>query len=822
MTPRVLAEALARDFTVAWRALRRAPVFVVVVVLTIAVGVGANAAVLGIIDTAFLRKLPVAEPERIVKVLCNDTANRNPQSGPCSVPEFRDLQARRIDGLEALAAYSTVGFKLGGEMAGLEPDGALVSGNYFSTLGVRAALGRTLLPDEETPGDHPVVVVSDFFWRHSLGADPAVVGRKLVIGTAPFTVVGVMPAGFTGVHPEGRTDLWIPIGMQLAATGNEAWMHRDARILWPLVGRLARGATLAQVSGSFATASRDMRERYPQFNARVEYRARLNDRFVSWRDAPMAAATFVIAWAMLALLHLVACSNVASLLLARAAARRRELGIRLCLGASRPRIVMQSLAEPFLLAILGAVGGIVLARWLTGLLTSMWFLSALDPGLDVRGVTVAIALAIGTAFLVGLTPALVSARRDPAEILRGAARGANRSSTVSSAGVIVVQMALSIILLAQTALLLGKYRRESQVDLGFDGEQLVMVRLEMKKGRSRPEWESAYDVATERLRGAPGVRSVAAASNGPLMFGGGWAEAIGVQQADGASTETETSVLLVSPGYFAAIGATLAGGREFSADERLAPSVRTFRGFNAAVVNEAFVRRHFAGDSRAAIGRSLRFRQATARIVGVARDMRDVRLSGVSPRVYFPMLEWPRVATSLTLVARVAGDVQSGATRVHSALAGVEMFELPTVRTIEAAKDDQLLLPKALGLAMAACAGLALLLTAVGLFGVVSMWAAERRAEIGIRLALGASSRHVYETLLYGIGRLAAGALLVGVGGAIALGQIERATYGPSLSADGWSMIAGAGVFLFAVGLAAAVPARRATGVPPAEVLRSS
>jgi putative ABC transport system permease protein len=814
-------EQLARDFSAACRSLRRAPVFAFVVVLTISVGVGANAAVLGIIDTAFLRKLPVADPERLVTIVCGDTTRRSNANSPCSVPEFRDLQARRIAGLEALAGYTMTDFKLGGELAGLEPYGALVTGNYFATLGVRATMGRTLLADEESPGDHPVVVVSDYFWRNTLGADAAAIGRKLVIGTAPFTIVGIMAPGFTGVHPEGRTDFWVPIGMQLAATGREVWMHRDARILWP-VGRMERGATLAQLSGSLAATSRDTRERYPQFSARVDYRARLHDRLVSWRDVPTAAVTFVLAWAMLALLHLVACSNVASLLLARAAARRRELGIRLCLGASRARIVMQSLAEPFLLALLGAVGGIVLARWLTGLITSMQFMSAMDAGLDARGIALAIALAAGTALLVGLTPALVSARRDPAEILRGAAPGSNRSRDMSSAGVIVVQMALSIILLAQTALLLGKYRRESQVDIGFDGERLVMANLALKKGRPRSEWASAYDFAIDRLRGAPGMLSVSAAGTGPLTFGGGWLEPIRVQLADGATTETETSILLVGPGYFAAIGAALAGGREFTTADRFLPGSRAFRAFDGAVVNEAFVRRHFAGDTRSALGRTIQFRKAPAPVIGIVRDIRDVRLSGVQPRVYFPMLQWPSAGGNFTVVARVAGDAQAGATRVHSALAGLEMFELPTVRTIAAVKDDQLLIPKVLGLAMAGCAGLALLLTAIGLFGIVSMWAAERRTEIGIRLALGATSRHVYETVLYGIGRLAAAALLVGIVGAMALGRVERAAYGPSLSADAWSMIAGAGVFLLAVGLAAAVPARRATVIPPAEVLRSA
>jgi predicted permease len=450
-------EQFGRDLAHAWRSLRRSPTFAVVVVATIAIGIGANATVLGIMDVAFLRKLPVPDADRIVRVLCGDTSRsvRWAKAGAssCSFPEARDL-SQSVQGINGLAAYTMSYVKLGGEYSGIEPYGSFVSGNYFDVLGVRPQRGRYIAPDDADPTQpRAVVVISDVLWRGTFGADENAVGRRIVIGSSEFTVIGIAPKDWSGVHPEGRTDFWLPYTTLLMATGKDVYESRDARVIWPrLVGRLSAGASLGQVQGSLDNAALALALRYPGSNAAIRYRATLSSTLVAGPDAMNALSGFLVALIVVALVHLVACSNVASLMLGRAAARRRELGIRLCLGASRSRIFVSTLAEPLLLGALGGVGGLFVSRWFTDLVTSMRFMSAMNPGLDMRVITLVAIVSAGTALLFGLAPALLSARRDPMEVLRSAS-ATSASSLGSPASILVLQAALSLVLLAQSQLL---------------------------------------------------------------------------------------------------------------------------------------------------------------------------------------------------------------------------------------------------------------------------------------------------------------------------------------------------------------------------------
>ena len=352
----VWLDDLLRDLRYAWRGLRHSPGYALIVTLTLAIGIGANAAVISVIDRAFFRKLPVPHPERVVVISSGDVRDRARRSGieSSSFPDYRDLQTR-IAGLDGLTAYAMAGLKLGDELAGTEAWSALVAANYFSVLGVRAARGRFIAPDEDQPpGAHPVVVISDAMWKSRFARDEHIVGRQLTVGTVRFTIIGVAPPGFTGVQAEGRTDLWLPYTMQSQAMGSDyLYGNRDARLAF-IVGRLAPSGTLAQVQMSLDRAASDLRATYPDLDGSLRLYVRRHDRLVPIEQAPFALVSFLLIWAMVVLLHLVACSNVTSLILARAAAKRQELGIRLCLGASPRRIVMQSLTEPGLLALLGA------------------------------------------------------------------------------------------------------------------------------------------------------------------------------------------------------------------------------------------------------------------------------------------------------------------------------------------------------------------------------------------------------------------------------------------------------------------------------------
>lgn len=812
------ARTIAADLLYGWRTLRRSPGFAVAVVLTIAVGIGANAAVLGIMDAAFMRRIRVPDAERLLLVQCVASPRARGDYHPCAWPEWRDLSLKRIDGIDGLAGYAMSPFRLGGEYAGLEPYGAFVSGNYFAVLGARAQLGRTILPHEDEPGNAtPVVVISDYLWRNTFGGDASIVGRHIRIGSGDFTIVGVMPAGFTGVHPEGRTDIWAPYTTQRLATNRDTFSDRRARTLWHMIARMGRDADAALVSASLGLVQREMAAAHPDLYTKTVYRTRRLDRMVDWRAASNALVTFLVAWGMVALVHVVACSNVAAMLLARAATRRRELGIRLCLGASRSRIVLHALAEPVILSLMGGVGGVLVARWLTDLATGMWFLSALDPGLDVRSVAIVGVVAIATALLCGLGPALASARRDPLEVLRGAASLRRGRGEFSTGTVIVVQVALSLVLLAQATILLGKVRREADVPLGYEARQLVMARLGLAGERTQAaDGHALYDEAIALVGRVPGVTAVSAAAQGPLEFGG-VVEEVEVPGHDYQENEPrETSIVAIAPAYFTTIGARMRSGREFVPTDRALVTRPRESTVRVVVVNEAFVRRYWLGKD--VLGRTVSFRGRPATVVGVVTDLRDMRLSLVVPRVYIPMLQVAQ--QSFSLVARVGGDPHAAVPRVRSALLRLEHIDPPRVRTIDDARDDQLLVARGLGFATLACAGLALLLTAIGLYGVVSMWATERRPEIGVRLALGARASHVYATLLSGIGRLTLIGCALGIVAAVALVRVEQARYGGSLSFDAVPVIVALTAFLGITGVAVLSPARRASLMQPVEVLR--
>jgi putative ABC transport system permease protein len=296
-----LIEHTIRELAAAWRSLRRSPTYLIVVVVTIAIGIGANASVLGIIDIAYFRNLPVPHPETVVRVQCGDTAaiRRGSAASRCSFPEWRELSTR-VRGLDGLAAYAMAELKLGGDLAGLEPYGAFVTGNYFGVLDVSPQRGRFIAPDEAMEGDpRPVAVISDVLWHSVFGADDQVVGRHVIIGTSEFTIIGVTAPGFSGVHPEGRTDVWLPWTTRVFASGKDDYKNIDARAIWtPMIGRLSADASLAQVQGSLDNARREIAPSLTTAFTSTGYRATLRGRLLSRQEASNSFLTFFIAWSV--------------------------------------------------------------------------------------------------------------------------------------------------------------------------------------------------------------------------------------------------------------------------------------------------------------------------------------------------------------------------------------------------------------------------------------------------------------------------------------------------------------------------------------------
>ncbi|HEY4216530.1 MAG TPA: ADOP family duplicated permease [Gemmatimonadaceae bacterium] len=822
------ADHLVHDGAYAARALRRTPLFTIVATVILALGIGANTAVLGLIDDMYFRKLPVPQPERIVAIYAGDTRNRGRagtlRDESISLHTFAELRTR-IRGVDTLAMYAVHSLPTGDPLSGDETWSALVSGNYFHVLGVAPERGRFIGDDDEQPeGAHPVVVISDYLWREKFAGDEHVIGRQIPIGQVTFTVIGVAPRGFTGLHPEGRTILWMPYTMANALAPRGTASHAPATgsqdtFFGTVFGRLSANATLAQVQASADGAAQDLTANDLTANRHLAFYVRVRDRLTTAELSGNALSMFALAWIMIALLHLVACSNVASLMLARSAARRRELGVRMCLGASRMRILMQSFIEAWLLAILGAGGGLAVGLVFSKLLARMAFLSASNPHLDLRVIAI-VALVVGaTVVQFGMLPAFDASRTDPLSVLRGGpgrARGVRRDR---SEMVVLGQVAVSMTLVANAAVFVALARRQATTSPGYDAAHLAVASVSLRDGLVSPsDQHAAYADALTRVAAVPGVRAATGAVGAPL-FNTHWFGAVStptsVATSDGAS---QTSLQAVGPGYFATLGAPLVRGREFTIRDRLPPTAPR-DAFDVVVVNESLARRLWPNDDP--IGKQISVPgSSSAIVVGIVRDIHDVSTIAAVPRAYVPLLETR--FQSFDVVVRTTGPASISVETIRAALQASGELQRPAVRTMSFIQAGAMSTSRAAALGVSICGGLALFLTVVGLYGIVTMWAAQRRAEIGIRLALGATSGNVHWLLLSGVGKLLCTGAALGLFCAFGIVQIERGQIGPIISLDAAAVGISLLVLVACAGAAAYLPSRRATRQHPAEVLRTS
>jgi predicted permease len=792
--------------------------FILIVTLTLAFGIGVNSTVLGVIDSMFVRKLPVPEPQRIVGIYSADRrapSNRVSPNDLSSAPLFRDVRTALGD-VANVAAYAMADIPIENVFDGAPTRSAFISGNYFDALSVRPQLGRFINTDEEEPeGSHAVVVISDVLWHSSFGGDRGVLGRQIQIRKTAFTIVGVAPNGFTGLHPEGRTDLWLPYTMRREALGLSDYGNRGSRQT-QIFARLTPSSSLRQLQTRLLNLSRELRAANPTEYASLELRAAERDRLTSYGLSPTALEMFAIVWVMVALLHLVACSNVASLMYARLIAGRRETAVRLCLGATRSRIVTQSLTDACLVTIPGALGGLALGHVLTGFLAQMQFLSTLSLDVDMRVLLIVAAITVLTVLQIGLLPALDAGRADPLTILRGA-EGAGRRTRDRAGIMIVGQIAMSLLLVGNAIAFIALLNRQLHAPAGFDAGRIVIASTASQNPHARiAEWNAAYDEAMGRVAAIPGIEGAAAAQGAPL-FRTTWAAELSVPgRAPRADEQRATSLQAIGPGYFAAIGAPLVRGREFTPDDRTPAGGRSEE-YDVVVVNEALARQLWQNADP--LGQRLAIRgQSPATVVGVVRDMHDVSTVSFTPRAYFPLLEsrFP----SFEIVIRFSGEPSVMLRRTADAFVGVGTIQRPTLRTMATVRNDVLQVSRAASEELAACASIALVLTAIGLYGVVTMYAARRRKEIGIRMALGASAQSIYRMLTSEVVQLAAIGAGIGIPCAFVLVQVERTSLGPILTFGILPIVLSVGIMAAIVAVATFIPSRRAMAQTPADVLR--
>ncbi len=827
------------DFQFAVRTLRRSPVFTAVAVLSLALGIGANTAIFSVLDKVLLRLLPVEDPERLV-VLHREGPNpqgwstSTNQETVFSYPLYKDLRDRSqvFSGAIALAG-SGVSLSHGGqtELAQVQ----IVSGNFFEVLGVKAAMGRTFTEDDDrTAGGHPVVVLGYGYWTRRFGASPSILNEKITLNGYPMVVIGVAPKGFYGVVTGSTPDLLVPIAMKDQLTPTWSGL-KERNIRWlNIFARLKPGVEVRQAEAAARVLYRSIAEEEarqtpgsvsPRFwdelrQQKIDLRAAsqgINQWRAAWR-APILALM-----AMVGLVLLIACANVANLLIARAAGRRREIAVRLALGAGRGAIVRQLFMESLLLALAGGLLGLAVADWtrqgLVALLPQGTAGELLSTQLDWRLLAFTLLLSVATALLFGLAPALQATRTDLASALK------NQSANVASGSgqarfrraLVAAQVALSLLLLVGAGLFARSLRNLMSIDPGFRTENLVTFSIEPSLGGyTAARGFAFYRELQERLAALPGVRGAAAANPGPLSGSsrGGSVTVEGYRRKEGE--DAGASHHAISPGYFEALGVPLVAGREFTErDGSRAPKV--------VIVNRAFVK-YFFGDQNP-IGRHLAFSTGNPKldreIVGVVANNRHGSLREPIKRVvYFPYSQDDRL-NRLTFYVRAGRDEREIAPQIRRVVremdANLPVFDMKSmkVRVEESVYSNRLIamLSTAFGL-------LATLLAAVGLYGVMAYTVARRTTEIGIRMALGAGRGNVLWLIMREVVLLVLAGVAIGLPLALALGRlVEAELYG--LKAGDPVVLAGATVALALVGmLAGYIPAVRAARIDPIRALR--
>jgi predicted permease len=806
-------EALLQDGRFALRVLARTPAFTAMAVLSLAVGIGGNAAMFSLVNAILLRPLPYPQADRLVRL-----------TGfyPKGAVEAMQADRRAFD----VAGVSTEQeFNLTGSGEAARLSGATVSANLFSVLGRGAALGRTFEAGDDRPGRDAIVLLGQSLWRSRFGGDPAVLGRTIVLEGVPRQVVGVMPAGFH--FPEPGVQLWVPLRLD-PSQADDYWGYG-----WmPLVARLQPGVTLEQANGELRALLARVRPLFPwpspSWNADAAVLPLQEDLVREVRPR------LLVLQAAVAIVLLIACANVAALLLSRSAARRRELALRAALGAGRGRILRQLLTESVALSLLGGSAGIALAY---GLLAG---LRSLMPA-DARGFTsVAVdggvlafvtALSVLCGLLFGIAPALHGAKPDLADAMKAGGRrsdASGASATPLRSSFIAAEVALAVVLTVGAGLLIRTLWGLTHVDPGFRPRQTLAVPVSPNPAacEERAACIALYDDLLRRAASLTGVSAVAAANAVPLR---GEQPLLPVElEGHPLEAANPTAPLLwagtVTPSYFAVLGIPVRHGRGFeAADGESAEAV--------VVVSEETARRFWPGQN--AVGKRIRvvWEREWRTVVGVVGDVRHYALSGRAPdeimgALYMPYAQGTaldrRVPRALSLLVRSAAEPRELAGALRGLVASVNP-DLPVgeARPLEAVVADSVEEPRSMMWLFAAFAGCALLLAAIGTYGVVAWAAAQRRYEIGVRVAVGATRRDIVTLVVGHSVRLVLLGLGVGVAAALALGRtLSTFLYGVS-PADPATFAVVVAVLLGTALVAGYLPGRRAAAIDPVRALRS-
>ena len=807
---------LLLDLRYAFRTLLRQPVFSVVALLTLALGIGANTAVFSLIHAVLLSPLPYPHAGRLVSVWSYEPQDGRKGSFPVSLPKYESVRDQQ-DVFEDMGVTTDDTFTLTGRGEPAQVQGAYVSARYLQTLGVAPLRGRLFLPAEDVPGGPRVVALSESFWQKHCAGDPGILGQTLTLNGDAYTVVGVVPA--QTAFPLARDELFVPGVFNTPDYPPLVVQHGGAYLT--LTGRLRPGVSVAHADEAVRLIAARYRQTLPnQADARAELLATDMQEDVVADARPMF---YTLAGAVGGVL-LIACVNVANLLLARLAGRRKEIAVRAALGAGRWRLARQFLTESVLLTLLAGALGTLLALW------GVDFARTLGPEVmpragEVRLSAVALgftlAVSLGTGLLLGVVPALHAARGNPGEALqgadaRGSAGGVRQGRT--RAVLLVAQVAMSLVLLAGTGLLLSSLWQLQRVRLGYNPAGVLVADLTLPVPRyPRPEQRPEFFARlTERVAALPGVRRVMASSAGPFHGGLDMFYAVVGQPVPPVQERPHTRYSCVGPGYFATLETPLLQGRDFDArDAADAPPVM--------VINETMARRLFPHGN--ALGAKLLCTAANptvTEIVGIVGDGRTTNLARPPrPEMYFSMWQRPETYMSLYVRAERPEGALALGPAVRTALRGLDADEpIGEMRTLDAMVSRSVADRHLMAVLLAVFAGLALVLAAIGVYGVTAYGVAQRTREIGIRLALGAQRADVFRLIVGGGMKLIAAGIVLGVVCALGLTRLLGSLLYGVGAGDPATFGAVVGLLVVVALAANYLPARRAARVDPLASLR--
>ena len=823
----------------ALRTLFKTPFVTIVAIMSLALGIGANAAIFSLFNQLLLKPLPVPEPARLVNMAApgpKPGSTSCSQAGDCdtvfSYPMFRDLQKIQTP-FTGIAAHLPFGANLAARGQTENAEGLLVSGSYFPVLALRPVLGRLLGPDDDrVVGESHVVVLSHAYWQRRFASDPNVLDQPLIVNGQSMTIVGVAPRGFEGTTLGVKPTVYAPITMRGFSQPSKAFDVR--RNYWAyLFARLKPGISIEQARVAMATPYHTIvndveaplqKGMSPQTMARFKAKPMLIDAGSRGQSSVSreAKAPLTLLMGVTAFVLLIACANIANLLLARGAARAGEMAIRLSIGAGRGQLVRQLLGESCLLAIFGGVGGVVVAQWTLNLMAALLPAQATDTvnlKIDPIVMLFAAALAMGTGLLFGLFPALHSTRPDLISSLKGqsgqpsGARSAARFRT----SLATAQIALSMALLVSAGLFTRSLFNVSRVDLGLKADNVIMFRVSPELNGYKPEQSrQLFERVEDEIGALPGVKGVTS-STVPLLSGSNWGTGVSVEGfTAGPDTDIGSRTNEVGPAYFSTLGVPLLAGRDFTrADGLTAPKV--------AIVNEAFAKKFNLGPN--AVGKRMgndgNNSPLMMEIVGLMRDAKYSEVKGAVPPLFFAPYRQDERIGNISFYVLTAADPEAFMANIPKVLARLDAnLPVENLRTLPQQVRENVFLDRFISVLSAAFACLATLLAAVGLYGVLAYTVSQRTREIGLRMALGAAPSRVRAMVLRQVGVMVLVGGVIGLAAAIGLGRLAQSLLFELQGSDP-VVLAAAAVSLSLVALAAGfIPAHRASQVDPMSALR--